>query len=277
MRYLIRCDMEGLTGVTTYAEVTPGEPGYEAARDRLMSDLLAVIEGLRDGDPAAEVLLYDEHVDGRNLRVELLPPGVEAIIGKPRYRADWPGGLDGSIQAMLMVGFHAMAGTEGGTLPHSYEHDIVSLEVNGKRVGEVGIEAGLAGELGIPMILYTGDSAGAREAQALLPKLKTVAVKRSLGETAARCLGAEEAALRLRQAAGAAVAAEGWPAPLELGEPVELKVSLAAGPYREAFAARQPVTEGGVVTLQGPTLAAVWADYWVRKDETLAAMAGPDR
>lgn len=271
MRFLIRCDMEGLTGVTTYDEVTPGNPLYEAGRDLLMHDLLAVIDGLSP----AEVVLYDEHHAGRNVRIDRLPANVRAIVGKPPYRADWPGGLGPGIDAMLMVGFHSMAGTPGGTLAHSYEHDIEAIEINGRRVGEVGVESALAGELDIPMILYAGDSAGAVEAQALIGGLTCVVTKESLGETAADCLAASATGELLRRAAMALRRPVGWPAPLKLGQPVELRITLADTPYRAALHKVHPDIMASETTaiLEFNSLAAAWAQYWECKLAAHAALA----
>ena len=58
--YMIRCDMEGVTGVTAYDQVTPGAPEYPLARERFMAELTALVEGLRQGD-AGRVVIYDEH------------------------------------------------------------------------------------------------------------------------------------------------------------------------------------------------------------------------
>ncbi len=274
MRYLIRCDMEGITGVTRYDEVLPGQPAYEASRDLLMNDLLAVVKGLRLGDPDAETVIYDEHVAGRNVRVEQLPPRCQAIVGKPPYRADWVGGLDRSIDAMLLVGFHAMSGTAGGTLPHSYEPDIASIEVNAARVGEIGVEAALAGEMGIPTILYSGDSAGADEADALIPGIVVAAVKESLGENAARCLGPVDSAALLTSTAEHVARQLGWRSPLKLGMPVDVVITLHDTPYREAFERLHPhLIHGDQVVLHRERLAEAWADYWRMKVAAQRAMA----
>ena len=188
MRFNIRCDMEGVTGVTSYEQVTLGNPRYEESRQALTRELLAVIEGIRSVAPGAEVVIFDEHMDGRNADVAQLPEGVAYVSGKPAYHNDNPGLIKGA-DAMLLVGFHSKAGTRGALLPHTYEHDILDLQVNGISLGEVGVEAAIAGEAGVPTIFYSGDDAGGEEIAQLIPGIVRVAVKRSLGETAALCLG----------------------------------------------------------------------------------------
>ena len=41
-------DIEGLTGVYHWAQTKPGNPAYDEARELLMGDLLAAVEGAHD-------------------------------------------------------------------------------------------------------------------------------------------------------------------------------------------------------------------------------------
>jgi D-aminopeptidase len=38
-KVMVWCDMEGVSGVVDYAQVTPGQPDYEFGRRMLMNDL----------------------------------------------------------------------------------------------------------------------------------------------------------------------------------------------------------------------------------------------
>ena len=78
MRFFIMTDIEGVTGVTTYAQAENSQLG----RDMLMNDLLAVIEGIRT-DAHHDIVVYDMHTDGRNIDITLLPEDVQVIMGKP--------------------------------------------------------------------------------------------------------------------------------------------------------------------------------------------------
>jgi len=101
MKFMIRSDVEGVTGVTTYQQAE----GSEFGRAMLANDLNAAIEDLLSTDDH-EIVIYDEHTDGRNIALEGLPEGVSVICDKLLYRSDW-GGIDSSYDAMIMVGFHA--------------------------------------------------------------------------------------------------------------------------------------------------------------------------
>ena len=89
---------------------------------------------------------------------------------------------------MILLGLHSKDGTPGGLLPHTYEHDIADLILNGVSTGEIGMEAAIAGDFGVPTVMITGDSAGVAEAASLLPGIQTVTTKWSLSETGAVCL-----------------------------------------------------------------------------------------
>ena len=90
MKFMIRTDIEGVTGVTTYEQAE----GSAFGREMLMNDLNAMIEGILSVGEH-EIVLYDEHTDGRNVVLQDLPGSVSVICGKPPYRADW-GGIDSS-------------------------------------------------------------------------------------------------------------------------------------------------------------------------------------
>ena len=63
-KYMIRCDMEGVSGVVSYLQVEPGQPDYAFGRSMFHSDLMACLEGLLAGG-AGEIVIYDEHYFGR--------------------------------------------------------------------------------------------------------------------------------------------------------------------------------------------------------------------
>ena len=72
MRIFMVSDIEGLTGVYHWAQTKPGNPAYDEARELLMGDLLAAVEGAHDGG-ADEIVVYDMHESGRNIFTDRLP------------------------------------------------------------------------------------------------------------------------------------------------------------------------------------------------------------
>ncbi len=259
--YLLRCDIEGVSGVVSYAQAEPGNAESDQGRRALAADLSACLEGLRAGGADA-LTIYDMHCAGRNVDVAALPEGVTLLAGKPVYTADWPGGLESGLAGLILVGLHSKSGT-GELLHHSYEPELRDLRLNGRSVGEIGMEAALAGEFGVPLVLVTGDSAGCAEAEALVPGVRTVTVKDSLGPTSGRCYPLTETTAAIRQAARE-VASKGVTAqPWRIEPPVELAIDLAESPLARRLRAACPhlMSAERTLRLTGPNVRTVWAEY----------------
>jgi D-amino peptidase len=255
--------MEGITGIVNPAQVSLGTYEYAFGRRMLMHDLLALVEGLHDAG-VDDIVLYDEHATGRNIDVDRMPPYVTVICGKPAYRPEWAGGLDASFSGMILLGLHAKAGTEGAVMPHTYEGAITDLRLNGISVGEIGMEAAIAGDFGVPTLLVVADSAGAAEAQATLPGVHTVAVKQSLAATSACCLSTNLTAQQIRSAAVACLASASHSTPFCLASPVQFEVDLCPGPYLDAARALVPDRMNGdsTIMLKGNNATSVWSEFW---------------
>ena len=263
MKIMIRSDIEGVTGVTTYAQAENSVFG----KQMLMNDLNACIDGLISGG-IKDIVIYDEHTDGRNVDLCSLEHNVRVICGKPPYRPDW-GGLDSSFDCMAMVGFHAKSGVEGALLPHSYSLKNLDIRINGISVGEIGMEAAIAGDFGVPLVFVTGDSAGMEEARKQIPGVKTVTVKEAMGEFAAECLSPRESAELIRKAASTLADRSQWPAPFTVPGPVTLEIDLADCEYREKLRKKFPqyfISEK-TVRLTASSVTAAWADYCKIKSE----------
>jgi len=263
---MIRCDIEGTSGVVSYDQAEPGKGEYEFGLRMFRSDLCACLDGLIQGG-AGEIVIYDEHYYGRNIDPAWLPAGVSAITGKPPYRPDWAGGLDASFAGLILLGLHSKYGTPGGLLPHTYELDIRELRLNGISIGEIGMETAIAGDCGVPLVLVTGDSAGCAEAAALVPGVRTVAVKEALGATGGRCLPLATTAARIRDAAREVATSVPETRPWRCGPNVTLEVRLNPGPYADAVRKLygSDLNAEGDLVLRGPSANAVWADYGRRK------------
>ena len=265
-KYMIRCDMEGVSGVVSYEQAEPGRPEYPFGLRMFMADLVATVEGLASGG-ADEVVIYDEHYYGRNIDLAALPPPASAICGKPPYRVDWAGGLDDSFAGLILLGFHSKVGTPGGLLAHTYEPDIRDLRLNGLGVGEIGIEAAVGGDWGVPVLLVIADSAGVAEAKGLLPEVRGVVVKESLGVAGGRCYPATVTAEAIRTAAQGIVRSPPQVRPYRIDGDVVLEIELNDGPYldtvRQELASEMETDR--ILVLRGKSATAVWADYWQKK------------
>jgi len=265
--YVVRSDLEGVSGVVSYEQTAPGMPEYPWARRMFMQDLVALVEGLNAGG-AESITVYDEHYYGRNIDLEELPDNVSLILGKPRYTANWAGGLDSTCAGLILLGFHSKNGS-GGLLHHSYEPDICDIALNGRSVGEIGMEAANAGDRGVPLVMVTADSAGVREAEELVPGVVGVSVKESLGASSGICYGTENTGRRIREAATRIVLTPLTATPLRIENPV-LRITLNSGAYTTKFCELYQCDN--IFELRGKTVTECWAEYWQRKLRTQEAL-----
>ncbi|WP_432799943.1 M55 family metallopeptidase [Poriferisphaera sp. WC338] len=264
MKVMIRSDVEGVTGITTYKEAENSELG----RAMLMNDLLACIEGLQAGG-ATEIIIYDEHTNGRNVNVAMLPENVSVICGKPHYTPSW-GGIDSSFDAMVMVGFHAKSGVSGALLPHSYSRKNLDIRLNGQSVGEIAMEAAVVADFDVPVWLVTGDSAGTEEAKSHIPHVRTVSVKKSFGENEAECYSATKSVKMIRAAAQNIMLNPPDVKPLKINGPIQLEIDLVRSDYTNQLQKKYCdcfIENSKTFYLQGETVTEVWSKYLHIQDE----------
>jgi D-amino peptidase len=205
MRVLISADMEGLTGVTCPEDCEYGAPRWESARQLMMSDVNAAVAGFFDGG-ATEVIVNDAHANKRNLILSDLDPRASAIIGTHK---EW-GMLQGidKTDAVAFIGYHTGAGHQG-ILSHTYIGETIrDVHVNGVSSSEGRMNALLAAEFGVPVVLITGDDLTCDDAATYAPKSQMVAVKECIDRYTARCFPPSMTAAMIREAARTSLANE---------------------------------------------------------------------
>jgi D-amino peptidase len=227
MKILISVDMEGVSGIVHPTETNPDGYDYARGRGLMTAEANAVIAGVLDAEPTAEVRVADAHGPFRNLLPEELDRRAQLVRGKPRPLG-MLGGLDEQTDAVLLVGYHARAGGGPAVLAHTMNDGILDVRVAGRSMGEIGLNAAMAGHLDVPVVLLSGDDSACAELQDLLPSAVTVAVKQALGQGAAVALHPEEARERLRHAAAEAITRRAQVSPLSLAGPLDVEVDLSA-------------------------------------------------
>ena len=265
-KYMVRCDIEGASGVVSYKQAEPGNCEYVFGKKMFESDLTSLLDGLNDGG-AGSVFLYDEHYHGRNIDVDILPENSFAICGKPPYRKDWAGGLDKTFDGLILLGFHSKRGTKNGLLGHTYEPDIGNIRLNGTSVGEIGIETAIAGDHDVPLLLITGDSAAIREAEELVPGIASVVVKESITNNGAVCYPAKVTSKLIYENASFVVKKPPIVKPYNLGNDVCLEISLISGEYFSNFIRifGENMIDETTVAVKGESATEVWSKYWEMK------------
>lgn len=187
MKIFISADLEGVNGVVSPGDIIPGEPGYEASRVMMTEEVNAVVEGCFHAG-ATEITVCDSHEIAQNLRYDLLDERVTLISGGTRD-GSMVHSIDSSYDGLILLGHHAMFGTQNAVLDHTYDQYMIrELKVNGLALGEFGLNSLVAAERGVPVIMTSGDDALEREAKALCPEVEVAVVKKAEGRFCAKCL-----------------------------------------------------------------------------------------
>ncbi|MBB1094251.1 M55 family metallopeptidase [Rhodopseudomonas palustris] len=185
MNILISADIEGIGSIVRREHSGVMEREYLLARNLMTKEVNAAIRGAFDGG-ASEVLVVDAHNVGLNLNPEALDERARLIMGSPRPLAMMEG-IDRGIDAVCFIGYHSMAGTADASIPHIFHGRIAELKFNGMKVGEIGLNALIAGYYKVPVIMISGDDTTCREARELLPEIETAVVKEAIGSYAGIC------------------------------------------------------------------------------------------
>jgi D-aminopeptidase len=135
--------------------------------------------------------------------------------------------------------------------------------VNGRDAGEAEQLAWLAGAHGVPTLLVVGDDATKREANALLPGVKTVSVKTSVDRKTAECRPVDEVWREIESAAGDAVANVPSAPVSTVEDPVQIAVFLAHPSMLEPAKAFRGVSFEGEsgVRFSSDTFVDAWFRY----------------
>ncbi len=266
MRFLIMTDIEGVTGVTTYPQAENSQLG----RDMLMHDLLAVIDGIRAKEHH-DIVVYDMHTDGRNVDMTQLPEDITVVMGKP-ILGDCYRGVGKDFDGLFLVGLHAMGREPGALLAHSYLIQYDAIRLNGSKVGEIGIEAALAGEQGIPLVFVSGDDYGCAEAKALNPQIETAVVKKALGDFEAICYPPAKTREILLEAASAAAQRANSIAPVVPKLPASVQIEFSQCRYLEVMKQIHPelFINDNTVAFGGEKLLKCWSEYLLKEKEMVS-------
>lgn len=222
-KVFIITDIEGVSGVfSTELQCEPVQsPRFQEAHKLLTGEVNAAVEGFLEGG-ATGVVVADLHDSDRSLSALDITPKALLLTGEPVPSTL---GLDSSYVAMAFVGQHAMAGTKNGILNHSFDSlGVENIWVNNKRAGEIAVRVMLAGSLGVPTIMLSGDIAACEELHTLVPKAETATVKSGVSRTAGYMLPHPVAAALIREKAKRGMERLGEIPPFTIKGPVEVKV-----------------------------------------------------
>lgn len=229
MKILVSVDMEGITGVTTWDQVTPGHAEYARFRRQMTDDANAAVRGAFAGG-AEEVVVSDGHWNGSNILVEELDSRAVLNTGTPSPFS-MVQGIGPGIDGVLFVGYHARQGSHPAVLDHTWSSTCVAnVWLNDMPAGEYTINAAVAGHYGIPALMASGDQTACAQIADQLGNIETAVVKHASGRYAAECLPPQVSLPLIEAAAQRGVkrlAEQTAPAPYVVKTPVNIAVQLA--------------------------------------------------
>jgi D-amino peptidase len=233
MKVYLSVDMEGIAGISHPNPTNRADSGYPAAVELMVGEANAAIEGALAAG-ATEILVNDSHGGMYNLRALDLHPAARVLQGQKPWSMVAGAGPDAGFDVALFVCYHARAGHPTGTIAHTYTGRPTLSRLNGRPVGETGINAAVLGAWGIPVGLVAGDDALAAEVEDWLPWAERVVVKAAGGGSSAASLHPTRARELVSAGADRAVrrAASDDLKPLLLEPPIIIEVD-----YRNATTA----------------------------------------
>ncbi len=225
VKVYISADMEGIAGVVDNTQASPAGRDYAIGRRLMIGEVNAAIAGAFDAG-ATEVVVNDAHWSQTNLEPDKLDSRATLITGAPKPFAMMQG-LDDSFAAVIFIGYHPQASTMDGVLDHTWSDAIKAVRLNGREVGEYGLNAALAGHYAVPVVFISGDKAVTEQAKEFIPGIYAWPVKQGIGQTAALTLHPEKARETIASGVKAALSQRNQIRPVSLKTPVTLEVELA--------------------------------------------------
>lgn len=205
LKVYISADMEGVVGAVTSDQLGPSGFEYGYFRELMTAEVNAAIDAARAAG-ATEILVSDSHGNGENLLMDRLPQDIQLVRSWPRPLMMMQG-IDDSFDAAIFIGYHASTANPAGVRAHTMSSaNIAGLKLNGVDMPETGVNAAIAGDFGVPVVMISGDDAIVAEATALLGDIEGATVKWNYGFHSARTLMPEAALAVIREKVAAALA-----------------------------------------------------------------------
>lgn len=226
MRLYISADMEGIAGVVSRDDLSPGRFEYESARDWMTQAVLSACETAHEMG-VREVVVSDSHGNGQNVRFDRLPEYVKLVRSWPRPLGMMQGVEVGEYVGAMLIGYHAAASNREGTLAHTISGEFIhEVRLNGRAASEADISGAIAGHFGVPILMFAGDDVAVAEAREEFGDLATATLKVSIGWLSALHLSARAADVVLREAVRAGIERASLLRPRRIDAPVVLEIRL---------------------------------------------------
>ncbi len=225
-------DLEGVGGVEhwdPHVYRTPEELAWkEGCVQLLVGEVNAAVRGALAAG-ASEVRVYDGHGGGNNFSRWRLHRGASLV--NDEGGSGWLPQLDDVVDALVIIGQHAMEGAVSAVLPHSWSRSRPRrCHLNDSEVGEAGAAIALAAYHGVRTVFLSGDEAATDEARRRSPEMEVVSVKSVVPEGVIDHMAPQQACEEIEAGVRRALHRRNEISALELRAPFRFRVSFLRAP-----------------------------------------------
>ena len=186
MKLFISADMEGVTGVTAWEDVTAGSKTYDYFREQMTREVLGVCdtayEVAESKGEDISIMVKDAHDSARNLKAGSFKEGTILFSGWSRDPYVMMSGIDSSFDGVIFTGYHSGAYYSGSPLAHTMNSEkLVFFKINGVNVSEFVLNSYTAAYFNVPVIVITGDEMICAQAEKMIPDITAIPVKKGNG------------------------------------------------------------------------------------------------
>ena len=259
MNIYIMADIEGISGIYCRDQVITDGRYYTEGRELMTKEINICARACKEAG-ADKVFVHDCHGVSGNVIWSGLSDDIDYVfsgLGLKQRFAEVIRETDG----VILLGYHAMAGTPGAVLEHTMSSaSYQNIWLNGKKCGEIGIDSAILGDMGIPVIMVSGDDKTCREAEKFIPGVVTAEVKRGSACMGALLLPPKKAERVLREKTAEAISKIAEILPVQCEKPVRFTLEYTerhetpnplAKPYME-------IIDGRTFSVTGRTTEEAW-------------------
>jgi D-amino peptidase len=182
MKVYISVDIEGVAGTTHWDECDKTHRDYPEFREQMTREAVAAIEAAQAAG-AKDIWVKDAHSSGRNLITSMLPADVRLIRSWAGHPFCMVQELDKSFDAIMMIGYHAAAGSEANSLAHTISGKTQVIRLNDRPASEFYLHALAGSTLGVPTVFVSGDEGLMEEVKGINAAIGRCGVKRGVGQS----------------------------------------------------------------------------------------------
>ncbi len=223
MKFVVAVDCEGVAcGVGSPGASLNGSRNLAFAQKQATREADAAVRGLFEAG-ATRVVVWDNHNGSLNLEYDLLDSRCDIALGVG-FGERFPV-MDESYAGVVFVGYHACDSTIDGVMCHTFSSQAYQhIKVNGRLVGELAMDAAVAGLHGVPPLFVASDDKAVAEAVDFFGPIETVTTKEALGWNCAVSKHPKRVIDEIFEGVQRAVARRGEMAPFRFDTPLDIEL-----------------------------------------------------